>query len=100
VGQLHSNFFKRKVITIDLLGHGETECLGYVHTMEDNADAVHSVLSELSIRKSIRRPFYGWLCSLAFAELYPEYVKGLALLNSTASADSEERKRMDALFAP
>jgi hypothetical protein len=28
---------------------------------------------------------------LAFAELYPEYVKGLALLNS-ASADSEERK--------
>jgi pimeloyl-ACP methyl ester carboxylesterase len=24
--------------------------------------------------------------------LYPEYVKGLALLNSTASADSEERK--------
>jgi hypothetical protein len=27
-----------------------------------------------------------------FAELYPEYVKGLALLNSTARADSEERK--------
>jgi hypothetical protein len=53
VGSLHSNFFKEKrVITIDLLGH-ETECLGYVHTMEDNADAVHSVLSELSIRKSI-----------------------------------------------
>jgi pimeloyl-ACP methyl ester carboxylesterase len=33
-----------------------------MHTMEDNADAVYSVLSELSIRKSIRRPFYGWLC--------------------------------------
>jgi pimeloyl-ACP methyl ester carboxylesterase len=32
---------------------------------------------------------YGWLCQ-AFAELYPEYVKGLALLNSTAK--SEERK--------
>jgi pimeloyl-ACP methyl ester carboxylesterase len=44
---------KRTVITIDLLGHGETECLGYVHTMEDNADAVHSVLLELGIRKSI-----------------------------------------------
>jgi hypothetical protein len=29
VGQLHSNF--PNVITIDLLGHGETECLGYVH---------------------------------------------------------------------
>jgi pimeloyl-ACP methyl ester carboxylesterase len=44
---------KIRVITIDLLGHGETECLGYVHTMEDNADAVHSVLLELGIRKSI-----------------------------------------------
>jgi pimeloyl-ACP methyl ester carboxylesterase len=46
-------FKKNQVITIDLLGHGETECLGYVHTMEDNADAVHSVLLELGIRKSI-----------------------------------------------
>jgi pimeloyl-ACP methyl ester carboxylesterase len=45
-------FPKKNRVTIDLLGHGETECLGY-HTMEDNADAVHSVLSELSIRKSI-----------------------------------------------
>jgi pimeloyl-ACP methyl ester carboxylesterase len=46
-------FILQKIITIDLLGHGETECLGYVHTMEDNADAVHSVLLELGIRKSI-----------------------------------------------
>jgi hypothetical protein len=45
--------------------------------------AVHSVLSELSIRKSSRRPFYGWLCGLAFAELYPEYVKaGVVEFNS------------------
>jgi pimeloyl-ACP methyl ester carboxylesterase len=29
---------------------------------------------------------------LAFAELYPENVKGLVLLNSTAKADSAERK--------
>ena len=85
---------KNRVITIDLLGHGETECLGYVHTMEDNADAVHSVLSELSIRKSILVGHsMGGYVALAFAELYPEYVKGLALLNSTARADSEERKR-------
>ena len=85
---------KNRVITIDLLGHGETECLGYVHTMEDNADAVHSVLSELSIGKSILVGHsMGGYVALAFAELYPEYVKGLALLNSTARADSEERKR-------
>src|SRR6218665_1340441 len=44
---------KYRVITIDLLGHGETECLGYVHNMEDNAGMVQAVLSELRLRKSI-----------------------------------------------
>ena len=44
---------KYRVITIDLLGHGQTECLGYVHSMEDQADMVHHVLHELKIRKAI-----------------------------------------------
>jgi pimeloyl-ACP methyl ester carboxylesterase len=84
---------KNRVVTIDLLGHGATECLGYLHTMEDNADAVHAVLSELRIRKVILVGHsMGGYVALAFAELCPEYVKGLVLLNSTATADSEERK--------
>lgn len=84
---------KNRVITIDLLGHGETECLSYVQTMEDNADAVHAVLSELRIRKAIFVGHsMGGYVALAFAELYPDTIKGLILLNSTASADSEERK--------
>lgn len=85
---------KNRVITIDLLGHGATECLGYVHTMEDNADVVHAVLSELRIRKAIFVGHsMGGYVALAFAELYPDTVKGLILLNSTARADSEERKK-------
>ncbi|CAM2843427.1 alpha/beta fold hydrolase [Flavobacterium frigoris] len=89
-----ATFSKRnRVVTIDLLGHGETECLGYVHSMEDNADAVHAVLTELRIRKAILVGHsMGGYVALAFAELYPENVKGLVLLNSTARADSEERK--------
>jgi pimeloyl-ACP methyl ester carboxylesterase len=84
---------KNRVITIDLLGHGETECLGYVHSMEENADAVHAVLAELRIRKAIFVGHsMGGYVALAFAELYPETIKGLVLLNSTARADSEERK--------
>lgn len=84
---------KNRVITIDLLGHGESECLGYVHSMEDNADAVHAVLAELRIRKAILVGHsMGGYVALAFAELYPENVKGLVLLNSTAKADSDERK--------
>ena len=85
---------KYRVITIDLLGHGKTECLGYVHTMEDNADVVHSVLSELRIRKAVFVGHsMGGYVALAFAELYPENVKGMVLLNSTSRADSEERKK-------
>ncbi len=85
---------KNRVISIDLLGHGATECLGYVHTMEDNADVVHAVLSELRIRKAIFVGHsMGGYVALAFAELYPDTIKGLVLLNSTARADSEERKK-------
>ena len=84
---------KYRVITIDLLGHGESGCLGYVHSMEDNAEAVRSVLSELRIRKAIFVGHsMGGYVALAFAELYPENVRGLVLLNSTSKADSEERK--------
>lgn len=85
---------KYRIITIDLLGHGQTECLGYVHSMEDNADMVHAVLSELRIRKAIFVGHsMGGYVALALAELYPETIKGLVLLNSTSRADSEERKK-------
>lgn len=84
---------KHRVITLDLLGHGESGCLGYVHSMEDNAEAVRSVLSEIRIRKAIFVGHsMGGYVALAFAELYPAVVKGLVLLNSTSKADSEERK--------
>jgi len=82
-----------RVITIDLLGHGETECLGYVHTMEDQADMIFAVLISLRIRKIVLVGHsMGGYVALAFAELYPDYVKGLFLLNSSSRADSDERK--------
>lgn len=82
-----------RVITIDLLGHGETESLGYVHAMEDQADMVYAILISLRIRKVVFVGHsMGGYVALAFAELYPDHVKGLFLLNSTARADSDERK--------
>lgn len=84
---------KNRVITIDLLGHGQTECLGYVHSMEDQADMVHAVLHELKIRKAVLIGHsMGGYVALAFAELYADSVKGIVLLNSTSRADSDERK--------
>jgi pimeloyl-ACP methyl ester carboxylesterase len=82
-----------RVITIDLLGHGHTQPMGYVQTMEDNADAVHAVLQELRIRKAVLAGHsMGGYVALAFAELYPDTIKGIALINSTSLADSDERK--------
>lgn len=84
---------KHRVITIDLLGHGKSGCLGYVHSMEDNAGAVRAVLSKIKIRKAIFVGHsMGGYVALAFAELHPEMIKGLVLQNSTSKADSEERK--------
>jgi pimeloyl-ACP methyl ester carboxylesterase len=85
---------RNRLITIDLLGHGATESRGYVHAMEDNADVVHEVLMALKIRKAIFIGHsMGGYVALAFAELYPDYVKGLVLLNSTSRADSDEKKK-------
>lgn len=84
---------KHRVITLDLLGHGDTGCIGYIHSMEDQADAVHAVLHELRIRKAVFMGHsMGGYVALAFAELYPDMVKGIILQNSTALADSDEKK--------
>lgn len=84
---------KYRVISIDLLGHGSTQPMGYIHSMEDNADVVHAVLSELKIRKAVFIGHsMGGYVALAFAELYADNIKGIVLLNSTSRADSDERK--------
>ncbi|WP_330443239.1 alpha/beta fold hydrolase [Flavobacterium sp. C4GT6] len=82
-----------RVITVDLLGHGQTDCIGYIHTMEDMADAVYAVLEELEITQAVFTGHsMGGYVALAIAELYPDVVKGIVLQNSTSKADSEERK--------
>ena len=82
-----------RVITIDLLGHGESDCLGYVHSMEDNANVVHEVLEHLHIQRAIIVGHsMGGYVGLAFAELYPNEINKLVLLNSTSKEDSAEKK--------
>jgi len=82
-----------KVISIDLLGHGKTECIGYVHSMELMAETVNAVLKHLKIRRSIIVGHsMGGYVALAYCELFPDAVKGICLMNSTALADSPERK--------
>lgn len=91
---LVSHLEKRyRVISVDLLGHGKSDCYGYVHTMEDQADMLFALISELRLRKvSLIGHSMGGYVALAFAELYPDNVRSLVLLNSSAQPDSEERK--------
>lgn len=85
---------KYRVIAIDLLGHGETNCQGYVHTMEDQAAAIHAVLKHLKLRRiHLIGHSMGGYVALAFAEMFPDFIKSLVLQNSTALEDSAERKK-------
>ncbi len=89
------DFFSQKyrIITIDLLGHGESDSLGYVHETEDNANVVNEVLEHLKIEKTIILGHsMGGYVGLAFAELYPQKIQKLVLLNSTSKEDSTEKK--------
>ncbi|WP_378186095.1 alpha/beta fold hydrolase [Aquimarina sp. W85] len=80
-------------IAIDLPGHGGSDNLGYVHSMETMAEVVKSVLETLKIDKAIIIGHsLGGYVGLAFAEKYTHSLLGLLLLNSTSFADSEERK--------
>lgn len=82
-----------RCITIDLLGHGQTPSLGYIHTMEKQADVVLAVLKHLNIKQfSMIGHSMGGYIALAILEKKPKLVKKLVLLNSTAQADSEERQ--------
>jgi len=84
---------KHRIITIDLLGHGQSDPLGYVHSMEENANVVQEVLKHLKIEKAtIVGHSMGGYIGLAFAELFPKNINKLVLLNSTSKADNHEKK--------
>jgi len=83
----------QRVITIDLLGHGGTDCLSYVHTMEEMAEAVQAVLTHLKLRKYfLVGHSLGGYVSLALAEQNSDNIKGLVMFHSSATADDAKKK--------
>jgi pimeloyl-ACP methyl ester carboxylesterase len=82
-----------RIIAIDLPGFGHTPCIGYVHSMELMAGCVKAVMDNLGLRKYlITGHSMGGYVALAFAELFPDNLSGLCLFQSTALADSPEKK--------
>ncbi|MBC7641144.1 MAG: alpha/beta fold hydrolase, partial [Flavobacterium sp.] len=43
---------KNRVVAIDLLGHGKSDCLGYIHTMENQSEMIDGVINYLKIENA------------------------------------------------
>ncbi len=84
---------KNKVLAIDLPGHGKSDCISEIHSMELLADLVNFILEEnnLTTTSLIGHSMGGYI-GLAFTEKYRSKVNTLVLLNSTTEKDSIERK--------
>ena len=84
---------RNRVIAIDLLGHGKSDCIGYTHSMELFAETLEAVLKKVRIQKCVLVGHsLGGYVALAFAEKHPKRVKGLCLMNSTSNEDTADRK--------
>lgn len=82
-----------RVIAIDLPGFGESESIGYFHSMELMAQCVHEVMRKLNLRRYIIAGHsMGGYAALAFGELFPENIRGLIMFHSTSYQDSPEKK--------
>lgn len=84
---------KYRVIAIDLPGHGKSDCIGEIHSMELLAECVNCVLVHAGVEDCvITGHSMGGYVTLAFAERYPDKLKGFGMFHSSALADSEEAK--------
>lgn len=81
------------LLKIDLPGHGKSEILSEVHTMELMADEVKKIVDHENLDKiHLLGHSMGGYTSLAFAEKFPQNLKTLTLFFSTYFADDEEKK--------
>jgi pimeloyl-ACP methyl ester carboxylesterase len=82
------------LILPDLRGFGESGTVDSFYAMEDYASDLAGLLDHLGIQQAaIAGHSMGGYVALAFVRLFPERVRGLALVASQVLADSEERKQ-------
>ena len=81
------------VVTLDFPGLGKSGVIQEIHTMEMMAEVVNTILKRLKIESAtfIGHSMGGYV-TMAIAELYPDKVEKIVLLNSTTVSDSVEKK--------
>jgi pimeloyl-ACP methyl ester carboxylesterase len=93
--KLRSDF---RVISVDLPGSGLSDVFGEVHSMEFMAGAIKELFEYLALKKVfLTGHSLGGYVTLAFLELFPEYLSGYCLFHSQPFPDPpaaiEKRKR-------
>ncbi len=82
---------KFRVISVDLPGHGLSDVYGETHTMEFMATVLRELLDSLEIKKVFMTGHsLGGYVTLAFLELYYNYLSGYCLFHSQPFPDSPE----------
>ncbi len=82
-----------RVICIELPGHGESEVIASIQTMELMADMVYEILQKIHVHSIVLVGHsMGGYVGLAFAEKFPEMLKGLGLFHSHVLADTPQAK--------
>jgi pimeloyl-ACP methyl ester carboxylesterase len=82
-----------QVITIDLPGHGKSQVVAEIHSMEMMAEIVKTIIDQEKVDSCVLVGHsMGGYATLAFAELYPERLKGFGLFHSHSLADHEKAK--------
>jgi pimeloyl-ACP methyl ester carboxylesterase len=80
-----------RVISLDLPGHGLSDIYGETHSMEFMATVVKELLDMMNIKKAfITGHSMGGYVTLAFLELFHDYLTGYCLFHSQPFADSKE----------
>ncbi len=83
-----------RVVRIDLPGHGISQTLGEVHTMEFCAQAAAAAMEQPGIgRYLVAGHSMGGYVALEMLRQFPDRLSGLVLVNSTPDPDTDEKKK-------
>ena len=81
-----------RVICIDLLGHGSTDNIGYIHTMEDQAQMLNYLLEKLKVTSCIvAGNSLGGSIAWHYALYNPSRVQELILLDASGYPKKNEK---------
>lgn len=82
-----------RVVSLDIPGHGISQVMGEVHTMDFLADVAVGVMDSLSIEKCVVVGHsMGGYVATALLKRHPKRVQSLVMLHSTPYADAQPKR--------